>query len=151
MPVNPAETYARNFLMHRGALMDLYAQLPEDQGTFSAWEGGMTFIGLADHLSGSCQRLLSMVAGEKPGAVASSATLQEARGRLETTGEQIARAIRAMGPEDLERRVVAFGGREMPAAALLDAMVSHEAHHKGQVWMMARMLGIKPPMYIKMG
>ncbi|MFD1732035.1 DinB family protein [Deinococcus malanensis] len=30
-------------------------------------------------------------------------------------------------------------------------MVSHEAHHKGQVWMMARMIGIKPPMYVKMG
>ncbi|MBI0446781.1 MULTISPECIES: hypothetical protein [Deinococcus] len=39
MPIPPSEIYARNFLMHRGALQDLYAELPEEQAHFSAWDG----------------------------------------------------------------------------------------------------------------
>ncbi|MFC4427829.1 DinB family protein [Deinococcus navajonensis] len=151
MPISPSEIYARNFLMHRGALMDLYAQLPEDQGGFSAWDGGMSFIGLADHLAGSSERFLAMIAGQTPAAVQSSATLDEARQRLAATADTAAAGMRALGGEDLGRRVTAFGGREMPVAALLDALVGHEAHHKGQVWMMARMIGIKPPMFVRLG
>jgi uncharacterized damage-inducible protein DinB len=47
--------------------------------------------------------------------------------------------------------VPAFGGREMPVTALLDMIITHEAHHKGQVWVMARMIGVKPPRFVKMG
>ncbi|MFC4639101.1 DinB family protein [Deinococcus hohokamensis] len=151
MPISPSEIYARNFLMHRGALMDLYAQLPADQGHFSAWDGGMSFVGQADHLAGSSERFLAMIAGQTPAAVQGSASLEEARGRLETTAQTAAAAMRALSAEDLGRRVTAFGGREMPVSALLDALIGHEAHHKGQVWVMARMIGIKPPMFVRMG
>ena len=60
-------------------------------------------------------------------------------------------SISALSTEDLSRRVTAFGGRELPISALLDMVIAHEAHHKGQVWLMARMIGIKPPMFVKMG
>lgn len=154
MPISPSEIYARNFQMHRGALMDLYAQLPEEQGTFSAWEGGMSFIGLADHLAGSSQMFAGMIAGQAPARPApgsGSATLQEARDRLAATTESAAATMRGLTPEDLARRIPAFGGQEMPVTALLDALINHEAHHKGQVWMMARMVGVQPPMFVKMG
>ncbi len=39
----------------------------------------------------------------------------------------------------------------MPVGVLLEMLNTHEAHHKGQVWMMARMIGVQPPRYIKMG
>lgn len=150
--MTPAHRYARTFQSHRGALLDLYALLPEDQGTFSAWEGGLSFIGQADHLSVSATRFLSLVRGEQPGAApAPSATLSEARERLQNTQEATAAAIGALSDEDLQRRVPAFGGREMPVTALLDLIISHEAHHKGQVWTMARMVGVQPPMFVKMG
>ena len=153
--MSQSEVHARNFLMHRGALMDLYAQLPDDQGTFSAWEGGMTFIVQADYLSGSSERFMGMISGEVPAGpptpVTPSADLQAARERLATTTEHAAAVMRSLSDEDLHRRITAFGGREMPIAALLDALIGHEAHHKGQVWVMARMVGIKPPMFVKMG
>ncbi|WP_019587390.1 DinB family protein [Deinococcus apachensis] len=153
MPIPASEIYARTFQSHRSALMDLYAQLPDEQGGFSAWEGGMSFIGLADHLAGSSQMFSSMIAGQAPARPApggGSTTLQEARDRLAATTESAAEAMRALTPEDLARRVPAFGGREMPVSALLDALIAHEAHHKGQIWMMARMVGVKPPMFVKM-
>ena len=51
--------------------------------------------------------------------------------------------------EHLSSIVEAFGGRKMPASALADFMIAHEAHHKGQVWVMARMTGVQPPMFVK--
>ncbi|WP_102125884.1 DinB family protein [Deinococcus planocerae] len=154
MPMTPSESYARTFESHRGALIDLYAQLPEEHGTFSAWEGGMSLIGQADHLAASSTMMLAMIAGEspaRPAPGAGSASVAEVRERLRTTTERVAAAIRTLGPDDLARRVPAFGGREMPVTALLDALIGHEAHHKGQVWVMARMVGLKPPMFVRMG
>lgn len=151
MPIPASEVYARTFLMHRGALLDLYDQLTEDQAHFSAWEGGMSFIGLADHLAGSSTRFLGLIAGEAPTAPGTgSATLHDARTRLATTTENAVAAMRGLTPDDLTRRVTAFG-REVPVTALLDTVIGHEAHHKGQVWMMARMVGLKPPMFVKLG
>lgn len=153
LPVmNRSAVLARTFQAHRSALLDLLEQLPEDQGTFAAWDGGMSFIGLSDHLSASADRFLNMVQGQAPGGMPEpSATLTEARGRLWDSQERALSAISALSDEDLSRRVPAFGGREMPVAALIDTIITHEAHHKGQVWLMARMIGVKPPMFIKMG
>lgn len=145
-------SFARALHGHRAALMDLYAALPDDQAQFAAWEGGMSFVGLADHLAGSSERFLAMVQGQVPGALpAPSADLPAARLRLQQTTDTALEAISALSDDDLRRRVTAFGGRELPISALLDMVVAHEAHHKGQVWLMARMIGVKPPMFVKMG
>ncbi len=147
-----SQHYVRSFQMHRAALQDLYAELPGDQGHFKAWEEGMSFTALADHLSTSLERLESMLSGEAPAPGAEgSADLASARRRLAHSGEQFAAMVSALSDEDLSRRIPAFGGREMPISALLDFIISHEAHHKGQAWMMARMVGVKPPMFVKLG
>jgi uncharacterized damage-inducible protein DinB len=138
--------------MHRAALNDLYALLPDEQAGFAAWDGGMSFTGLADHLAGSSDRMLAMLQGQAPTPRADgSADLPGARTRLLESTETALAAIRSLSDDDMSRRVPAFGGREMPISALLDMIVSHEAHHKGQVWMMARMVGVQPPMFVKMG
>lgn len=143
--------YAQQFQAHRSALTDLYAQLPEDQANFSAWDGGMSFIGLADHLSGSAGRLVGMTRQQAPGEpLAPSASLAEARERLIQTQAEVAGAIAALSDEDLKRRMVGIGGQEMAVSDLLEMLITHEAHHKGQVWLMARMVGVKPGRYVKM-
>ena len=144
------EGYVRNFLMHRQALQDLLAQIPEEQANFAAWDDGMSFIDLTDHLSGSSTRLFNMMRGEQPQPVQPSASLADARTRLEGTTDATVQALRGMSNDDLSRVIPAFGGREMPVRALVDFIIQHEAHHKGQVWMMARMIGIKPGMFVKM-
>ena len=144
--------YVRQFQSHRGALLDLYAQLPDEQGGFAAWDGGMSFIRLADHLSGSATRFVSMIQGQTPApAPEPSASLGEARERLSASHDAAVGGMSTLSDEDLERRIPAFGGREMPVRMLLDMIVSHEAHHKGQIWMMARMVGVTPPMFVRMG
>ncbi|WP_420594765.1 DinB family protein [Deinococcus sp.] len=147
-----AQSYAAAYQMHRAALHDLYAELPNDRGDFKAWEGGMSFIGLADHLSAASNRLPAMLIGEKPApAGAGSADINEARQRLSDATEQVVELIGGLSDADLDRHITAFGGREMPVSALLEFIVNHEAHHKGQVWMMARMVGVQPPFFVKLG
>ncbi|AWN22397.1 DinB family protein [Deinococcus irradiatisoli] len=146
-----SQHYLRSFQMHRAALEDLYRELPDEQGQFRAWEEGMSFIGLADHLAGAVERLPAMLRGEAPSPVEGSADLAAARQRLSRSGEQFAQTLAGLSDEALSGPVTAFGGRQMPVSAVLDFLISHEAHHKGQVWMMARMVGVKPPMFVKLG
>ncbi|GAA3997518.1 hypothetical protein GCM10022631_05160 [Deinococcus rubellus] len=147
-----SQNYTAAFQMHRAALQDLYAALPDDRGDFKAWEGGMSFVGLADHLSATSARLPAMLRSEKPApAAAGSANMQEARQRLADSSQQTVQMLAEMGDGDFDRHVVAFGGREMPVGALMDFIVNHEAHHKGQAWLMARMLDVQPPFFVKLG
>jgi uncharacterized damage-inducible protein DinB len=147
--MNP-QVYAGNFTMHRAALIEFLEKVPAEKADFAAWEGGMSFAKIADHLSGSSHRMKHMVRGETPEKLEPSANLSAAVERLKTTHADMVASLGAMPPEMLGQKITAFGGREMPIAALLDFMVQHEAHHKGQVWMMARMIGLEPGMFVKM-
>lgn len=49
------------------------------------------------------------------------------------------------GPEALQRRVTTPVGAEISAWKLLRAMCEHEAHHRGQLTLYLRMLGLDPP------
>lgn len=54
----------------------------------------------------------------------------------------------ALTPEDLERKCVTPGGAEMPVWKWLRAMVEHEVHHRGQIYMILSLLEIPtPPLY----
>lgn len=54
----------------------------------------------------------------------------------------------ALSPADLQRRCVTPGGAEIPVWKWLRAMVEHEVHHRGQIYVYLAMLGIHgPPIY----
>ncbi len=145
------KTFARSFMMHRAALIELLEKIPADQADFKAWDGGMTFTKLADHLSGSSTRMAVFMRGEKPDPIEPSADFTAAIARLKTNLTDTQTMLEGLTSEGLQKVVPAFGGREMPVAMLADFLIQHEAHHKGQIWMMARMIGVEPQMFIKMG
>ena len=71
-----AQSMVRDYL----TTIDMFVQY-ETKRCIAAWDGGMSFIGLSDHLSASADRFLNMVQGQAPGAMPEpSATLTEARG-----------------------------------------------------------------------
>jgi len=145
------QEYARSFMMHRAALLHLLDQIPSEQAGFRAWEDGMSFHALADHLAGSSERLGALVGGAAPGPVQASPDFDSARERLRTGAARTQDLLSSLTPEQLARPIQAFGGREMPVSALADFVIQHEAHHKGQVWLMARMIGVQPPMFVRLG
>ena len=150
MTVPPrSDSFSQLFRMHRLALHDFYDQLSDHQGDFRAWDGDLSFIGLTDHLTISSQRLLTQLGNAAPASgTLASTSLTEARERLASSTEQVLTDVGHLGPAALEREVTAFHGARMTVAALLDIVLAHEAHHKGQVWVMARLAGIQPPRYL---
>jgi uncharacterized damage-inducible protein DinB len=56
--------------------------------------------------------------------------------------------IGALSPDDLGRRCETPGGVSIPVWKWLRAMLEHEAHHRGQIYLMLGMLGVAtPPLY----
>jgi uncharacterized damage-inducible protein DinB len=145
------QTYARNFMMHRAALLDVLEQIPAEKSNFQAWEGGMSFHKMADHLRGSSARAVAMMRGETPGKPEPSPDFSSALSELRNTGEAFQGLLSGASDEQLSTIIEVFGGRKMPVSSFLDFIIQHEAHHKGQVWMMARMIGLEPPMFVKLG
>ena len=144
------ERYSHTFMMHRGALLDLLEMIPADKGDFSAWDGGMSFHKLCDHLSGSINRMPAMIAGEVSAKVEPSVDFLAAKARLKASSENARALLAGLSDEQTSGIVEVFGGRKMPVSGLIEFLISHETHHKGQVWMMARMIGVQPPMMVKM-
>jgi uncharacterized damage-inducible protein DinB len=50
-----------------------------------------------------------------------------------------------LSPADMQRTVVTPGGASMAAWKWLRAMCEHEAHHRGQLYLMLRLCGIETP------
>ena len=147
-----AQRTSQSFTVHRSALTALLAEIPEECAAHTPWEGAMNFISLSDHLDVSAKGILAAIAGQAPSReVVPSQSLREARTRLEGSGQQVAQALSALSDEELAREIPAFGGRMMPMFQFAELLIMHEAHHKGQVWLMARQVGVKPPFFVQMG
>ena len=59
-----------------------------------------------------------------------------------------AEIIAALTPDDLGHRVQTPAGTPITAWKWLRAMVEHETHHRGQIYLMLGMLGVAtPPIY----
>ena len=142
--------YARSFLMHRLALISLLERIPADQASFKAWEGGMSFMRLTDHLSGSIMRLNAMLQGQTPEKIEPSSDWSGALERMNSSTAAATTLLEGLSEETLSRVIPVFGA-QMPVSGVIDFLIAHETHHKGQIWMMSRMIGLEPPMFVKIG
>lgn len=150
MPYSSQE-YLQRFMMHRAALIELLEKIPDAQGDFKAWEGGMSFTSLTDHLNSAGLNLVNMALGKERVKLDPSASLSGAVARLKDTTVQLQSMLSQMSDEQLSSKTAAFRGIEMPVYTLVDFIREHEVRHKGQLWMMARMIGVEPAMFVKMG
>lgn len=56
--------------------------------------------------------------------------------------------LRGLKPEDLEKKGVGPQGHPITAWKLLRAMVEHEIHHRGEIYVYLALLGVpRPPLY----
>jgi uncharacterized damage-inducible protein DinB len=56
--------------------------------------------------------------------------------------------LESLTTADLEKRTVTPGGAPIPVWKWLRSMIEHEVHHRGQIYLMLRLLGVPtPPLY----
>jgi uncharacterized damage-inducible protein DinB len=59
-------------------------------------------------------------------------------------GEMVA-ILQSLTTADLEKRTVTPGGAPIPVWKWLRSMVEHEVHHRGQIYLMLRLLNVPTP------
>jgi uncharacterized damage-inducible protein DinB len=67
---------------------------------------------------------------------------------LERMHRETLELLRPLEPEELERRIPTLMGNEIPVWKWLRALAEHEVHHRGQLYLMLRLIGVPtPPLY----
>jgi uncharacterized damage-inducible protein DinB len=124
--------------------------IPPDRIEWRPSPGGMSFGDLLRHLAGTERWMWAEnVAGRPsrfPGHDEQLAPGYDATcayfARLHAESLEI---FEALGPDDYQRRVETPDGATLPAWKWLRAMIEHEAHHRGQLYLMLRMIDVPTP------
>jgi uncharacterized damage-inducible protein DinB len=151
--IRSAETFVTYYEGIRARTLRVIACIPEERLEWSHRPGAFTFGDLIRHL-GAMERYMFAE------NVRGGPSLYPGHGRDQADGlpavlayfsrlhEESLAIFRALTPEDLERRCFTPAGTPITAWKWLRAMVEHEVHHRGQIYLMLGMLGIStPPLY----
>lgn len=67
---------------------------------------------------------------------------------MERMHRETVEMLKGLGPEDLKRKGLSPQGVPVTAWKLLRAMVEHEVHHRGEMYVYLALLGVpRPPLY----
>jgi uncharacterized damage-inducible protein DinB len=151
--ITSAESFASYFDGIRGRTMRVAAAIPRGELEWAPRAGAFTFGDLLRHL-GAMERYMF------------AENVQGRPSRYQGCGRELAdgydevlafvarlhgeamEIFRRLSPEDLARRCQTPAGIAMSSWKWLRAMVEHEVHHRGQIYLMLRMLDAPtPPLY----
>jgi uncharacterized damage-inducible protein DinB len=148
-----AEQLAQAFLRHRRATEELARRLPDGGVDFRPWDGAMTAGELLNHMAGSHHSMLAIATGaevQRPDPASLPRDLPGIRRRLAQLTEEDEATLRGLSEERLGAPRKGFRDMVLPAAAWIQAAREHEAHHKGQLFVYARMQGVEPPSFVQL-
>jgi uncharacterized damage-inducible protein DinB len=153
MEIKSAESFTGYFAGIRGRTLRVAACIPRHQLEWAPSPGAFTFGDLLRHL-GAMERYMF------------AENVQGRPGRYDGCGRELADGydevfaflarlhaeslgiFRRLTPEELERHCRTPAGTPMRVWKWLRAMVEHEVHHRGQIYLMLRLLAVPtPPLY----
>ncbi|MDP9728590.1 MULTISPECIES: DinB family protein [Alicyclobacillus] len=153
------EQVTQHWFMHRNVTLDILQKLPESALHFKPWDGALSLADLIVHMHGSSLMFSGAVkAGrfERPSGqqAAKPTTLDELRQLAAHMTEETKNTLLAIPQEHLEKPVEGTemfgGGQPLQGKTVLSIMIDHEIHHKGQLFVYARMVGVQEmPMFMK--
>ncbi|MFD1676578.1 DinB family protein [Alicyclobacillus fodiniaquatilis] len=152
-----AEQFLQSYLMHRNVLGELVATLKDEDVQFSPWDKAMSTGDLIWHMLSSSYSFSAAAATgqfervtDKPALT----TIAEVQSAIAAWTDKTVNNIRSMTDEKFDELVdmTKVFGTQIPAGALLQSMRDHEIHHKGQLFVYARLCGADGlPLFIKRG
>jgi uncharacterized damage-inducible protein DinB len=153
MEIRSAESFVSYYAGVRARTERVIACIPPERLEWSHRPEAFTFGDLIRHL-GAMERYMfaENVCGRPstyPGHGRELAEGYEAvLGYFAERHEEAMAIFSALSPEDLERRCLTPAGTPITAWKWLRAMVEHEVHHRGQIYLMLNILEIPtPPIY----
>lgn len=128
-------------------------RLPESDLEWSYAPGRFTFGDLFRHLAGIERYMYAENVRGKPSAypghaASLAAGIDTVRAYVARCHEESLAIFRSLADADLQRKCTTPAGTPITTWKWLRAMAEHEAHHRGQLYLMASMRGISvPPLY----
>ena len=153
MEYDDGATFLKYFENIRGRTNRVISCIPRDRIDWRPAEGMFSFADLIRHIAATerhmfaenAQLLPSRYPGHGPeladGYDAVMAYLQQ----MHTEAVEI---FARLSPEAMQMRCTNPGGGSLPVWKWLRGMIEHEAHHRGQIYLMLRMIEVDtPPLY----
>lgn len=155
--VSKAETFISQFMTHRTVLLDLINTLSDKDIDFRPWDGAMSTGDLIWHMLSSGRSFAEAAAtgqfvrySDKP----AFQTIADIRAAAEEYTNKTLEVIRTMSDEQFAQDIdmTKVFGRAIPAGVLLHMLRDHEIHHKGQLFVYARICGVEQlPSFVHIG
>ncbi|MCL6454212.1 MAG: DinB family protein [Alicyclobacillus sp.] len=154
--MNRTEQFVTSWLSHRAVTQDVLNLVPDDAVDFRPWDNAMTLGQLAQHIAGAALMFASVVdKGEFVGrdrsvdALDSMAAVRTAFAEHTERTEAILRGLDDAKLDNVIDTSAVFGA-QFPGYAVLQMMRDHEIHHKGQLFVYARMVGVEQmPLFVQ--
>jgi uncharacterized damage-inducible protein DinB len=137
----------------RQRTLKVVACVPADQFDWTYQEGKFSFADIIRHLAGIERYMYAENAQLKPSCYPGHGKeLADGRADVLAYMERLHRESMAvfsrLSEEDLSRKCVTPGGAPITVWKWLRAMVEHEVHHRGQIYVYLGILGVPtPPIY----
>lgn len=137
----------------RQRTLRVIACIPDDKYDWRYQEGRFSFADLIRHLAAIERYMYAENAQLKPSRYTGHGKEMAdgpaaVRAFMDRSHRESLEIFRRLSDEDLNRKCVTPGGTPITVWKWLRAMVEHEAHHRGQIYLYLGMLGIPtPPIY----
>jgi uncharacterized damage-inducible protein DinB len=153
MEIRTIEPFLDYFAKIRERTRRVVVLIPPDRLEWAPREGAWTFGDLVRHLAAIERWMFAEnVSGRPSRYPGHGRELAEGYDAVlayfDGMHDEAMDVFRALTPDALQARCTTPGGAPMPAWKWLRAMVEHEIHHRGQIYLMLGMIGVPtPPLY----
>lgn len=153
MEIRDAASFLTYFEGVRGRTLRVVERIPPERLEWAPREGAFTLGDLVRHIAATERWMFAEnVAGRPSRYPGCGRELAEGHGAvMEYLDRMHAGSVEIFGaltPEGLAARVHTPAGTPITAWKWLRAMVEHEVHHRGQIYLLLGMLGVStPPIY----
>lgn len=141
-----AKQMMNDWIQHRNVLEELLKQINDEHIDFKPWDDAMTLGELVLHIAGWNDVFVSMVKTEKFATpdIPECKNIEDVRKAVKNFTEKTKATYKSFTDDELEAENNSSHPKlQGPKKKYLTAMYDHEVHHKGQLFIYARMIGIK--------
>lgn len=153
MTITNIDSFLRYFERIRQRTLRVIEYIPPEKIEWTYQEGKFTFGDLIRHLATIERYMYAENAQFKPSTYPGcgeelAAGYENVVQYLKDKHEESMTIFRNIKAEDLQKKTLTPGNAEIRLSSWLRAMIEHEAHHRGQIYVYLGMLGIEtPPLY----
>ena len=153
MEIQSTEAFLDYFERIRERTNRVIACVPEDQIEWTHKAGAFTFADLIRHIGATERYMFAENAQLRPSRYPGHGRqladgYDEVIEFLAGMHRESMEILRDLSPEDMQRKCETPGGGHLRVWKWLRAMIEHEVHHRGQIYLMLGMLGVEtPPLY----